>query len=633
MAELTFIYNQIPTVVQCSEKDIFKVAVDKFANKAQVNPSNLYFLNNGTVKIDLNQKIEVIFHNEIQNKSKIQILTYLTEEENQNNNFNVSKDIICPKCNLPCLFEIKNYKMTFFRCKNDHTEKEVSMSNFKNSQLIDESKITCELCKNQNKSKTFQNQFYRCLTCKKNFCPLCKSSHNEEHDLIEFEQYNYVCLNHNEKFNSFCKKCKINLCMECESEHKDKENLIYFRDILPNKNKIKENLNELKTKIEQYKEKINEIKKMFDTIAINLDNYYEINDNLLKDLDKKKKNYYLFCNINMLEKNNTCVIKDINNIIKNDEFTELMNNSMELMHKMNVNYKGKKIIPIDENIENKKKEKIIGESCFHDINEYDNQSNIKKLYENFIKDENANSSDSDGLNNKFLYTALLADQCNFYEDMFYFMKAFIKNKKDILTPEERNTFAIACKQYISKNRSANRTILQYEKKEKNNSSHLNYIVEYKKIAENILYEKYQGIINFINNNIVEKNNFGNYDVEGKVYFYKMIGDYYRYLCEVDTFKSKYINKAEKYFDEALKIASKLQIYNINKLGLILNLGVFYYENLKNEKKAVELAKSAIKQFEEEAKELDKNAEENKEIFLTYDILKENLDLWEGKDKK
>ena len=44
MAELTFIYNQIPTVVQCSEKDLFKVAVDKFANKVQLNPSNLYFL-------------------------------------------------------------------------------------------------------------------------------------------------------------------------------------------------------------------------------------------------------------------------------------------------------------------------------------------------------------------------------------------------------------------------------------------------------------------------------------------------------------------------------------------------------------------------------------------------------------
>ena len=175
MAELTFIYNQIPTIFQCSEKEFFKVAVDKYASKVHVNPSNLYFLYNGTIKIDLNQKIEVIFHNEIQNKTKIQILTYLIEEENQKNNFNISKDIICPKCNLPCLIEIKDYKMTFSRCKNDHTKKEVLMSNFKGTQKIDESKIICELCKNQNKSMTYQNQFYRCLTCKKNICPLCKS--------------------------------------------------------------------------------------------------------------------------------------------------------------------------------------------------------------------------------------------------------------------------------------------------------------------------------------------------------------------------------------------------------------------------------------------------------------------------
>ena len=77
--------------------------------------------------------------------------------------------------------------------------------------------------------------------------------------------------------------------MECESEHKDKQNLIYFRDIFPNKNKFEENLDVLKTKIEKYKEKINEIKKVLDNVIINLENYYEINDNLIKDFKKKKK--------------------------------------------------------------------------------------------------------------------------------------------------------------------------------------------------------------------------------------------------------------------------------------------------------------------------------------------------------
>ena len=43
MAELSFIYNQTPTIIQCSEKDLFKVAVDKFANKVHVNSSYFFY--------------------------------------------------------------------------------------------------------------------------------------------------------------------------------------------------------------------------------------------------------------------------------------------------------------------------------------------------------------------------------------------------------------------------------------------------------------------------------------------------------------------------------------------------------------------------------------------------------------
>ena len=249
MAELTFLFNQIPTVIQCSENDLFKVAVEKFANKVHVNSSNLYFLYNGSVNINLNQTTKEAFKKDLNSNKKIQILAISNEEELPRNNSKTSKEIICPKCNLPCLFEFKDYKATFSCCKNNHTLKDVLLSDYKNKQKIDESKIICEICKKQNKLNSYENQFYRCLTCKRNVCPLCKSAHNKDHEFIDFEQYNFVCFTHNEKFNSYCKECKINLCMECESEHTDKNNLIYFRDILPNKNKFKENVNELKIKI------------------------------------------------------------------------------------------------------------------------------------------------------------------------------------------------------------------------------------------------------------------------------------------------------------------------------------------------------------------------------------------------
>ena len=38
----------------------------------------------------------------------------------------------------------------------------------------------------------------------KNLCPLCKISHNKDHDTIDYDQINYICLNHNEKFSSYC---------------------------------------------------------------------------------------------------------------------------------------------------------------------------------------------------------------------------------------------------------------------------------------------------------------------------------------------------------------------------------------------------------------------------------------------
>ena len=220
---------------------------------------------------------------------------------------------------------------------------------------------------------------------------LIKYYHDSNHSIIDFNKYNDICFIHKEKFNSYCKNCKINLCMECESEHKDKQNLVYFRDILPNKNKFKENLNELKTKIEEYKEKINEVKKALDSIIINLENYYEINDNLIKDFDKKKKNYYLFKNINELDKNNSIIIKEINNTIKTDGFIDLINNSINIMNKMDIKFKGKNILQknqqkLNEVKEKSKKEEIIELKYPVNIKEYnlDSQFNFSKINDCFL---------------------------------------------------------------------------------------------------------------------------------------------------------------------------------------------------------------------------------------------------------
>ena len=52
-----------------------------------------------------------------------------------------------------------------------------------------------------------------------NLCPLCKSIHNENHNIINYDDKNYKCKKHNEEYIKFCQKCDENICTICETDH------------------------------------------------------------------------------------------------------------------------------------------------------------------------------------------------------------------------------------------------------------------------------------------------------------------------------------------------------------------------------------------------------------------------------
>ena len=437
MSELIFIYNQNPLKIQCKENELMKDVIERFCVKVGVKSSDLYFLSNGRI-INPRNKVEDEFKSDLMNKSIIKILAYSNKEENKVQNIKISTELICPKCdnNEPCQIQINDYKMTFCSCKNGHIIKDISFSDIKDNLKVDESKIICKFCNNNNKASTFNNKFYICISCKKYLCPFCQSSHDKQHDIIDFNQKNYICFQHNEKFSSFCKNCKINLCMECEAEHKDRQNLIYFRDILPNKVQFKTNLSELRVKIDKYKEKIIEIKNIFDKIIASLETYYEINENLLNDYEKKKKNYQLLNNLNITEKFNSIIINDIDNIIKTDEFFEIIKNSICIINKMGIKNNGKCIEIIRGKEINDSKKEEINKSIY--INQY--SIKIKELYKNLVGKEIKYE--------KLIYTVMLAEQCSLYDDMFYFIKEIMKKRRKILDRDERNLLNTSCKNSI-----------------------------------------------------------------------------------------------------------------------------------------------------------------------------------------
>ena len=161
----------------------------------------------------------------------IKILINELIENIQNNNVMNSKEIICPKCYESIFINIDEYKINLSDCKNGHKINNVLFEEFENNQKINISKIKCEDCKENDKGKTFHNEFYRCISCNSNLCPLCKIKHYKNHIIINYDNKNYICNKHNINYIKYCKDCKINICMKCTKEHKN-HSYIDFGDIL-----------------------------------------------------------------------------------------------------------------------------------------------------------------------------------------------------------------------------------------------------------------------------------------------------------------------------------------------------------------------------------------------------------------
>ena len=95
------------------------------------------------------------------------------------------------------------------------------------------------------------------------------------------------------------------------------------------------------------------------------------------------------------------------------------------------------------------------------------------------------------------------------------------------------------------------------------------------------------------------------DDESKVFYYKMNGDYFQRIAEgvEGTLKKKKTEEARNSYDNVLKYSKQLKIVTPIRLGLLLNLSLFYNAILKETKKAIEIAKNTLKESEKELKNI------------------------------
>ena len=271
MVQVEFEYEQVRTIIQVNLTDTFSKALQNYKNKRNINLENKFFVANAK-NIQKTDIIKNIMSSIDKRNKSIKVLVYDDEEDNINNNPNLikSKDIVCPECKEICKFEINNYKIKFYGCKNVHIKENIPLSEFNSTQYIDISKIICGKCKSKNKSETFNNEFYKCYECKMNLCPLCKSSHDKNHSIINYDSKNYICNKHNEILVKYCEDCAKDICFSCANEHRYHkciyydENMVDVKEMRKNMNKLKDTINEFKINLEENIRKLNEVMKYMD---------------------------------------------------------------------------------------------------------------------------------------------------------------------------------------------------------------------------------------------------------------------------------------------------------------------------------------------------------------------------------
>jgi len=224
-----------------------------------------------------------------------------------------------------------------------------------------------------------------------------------------------------------------------------------------------------------------------------------------------------------------------------------------------------------------------------------------------------------------VYLAKLAEQAERYEDMVDAMKEVVRaNPK--LSIEERNLLSVAYKNVIGARRASWRILNSIEQKEeiKKNEAHAAKIKDYKAKVEKELTNICNDVFSLLNDHLINHAE----NPESQVFFYKMKGDYHRYVAEfaASNLKQDATDNSLAAYKKASEIAeTALATTNPIRLGLALNFSVFYYEILNAPEKACALAKKA---FDDAISDLDTLPEESyKDSTLIMQLLRDNLTLW------
>jgi 14-3-3 protein epsilon len=160
--------------------------------------------------------------------------------------------------------------------------------------------------------------------------------------------------------------------------------------------------------------------------------------------------------------------------------------------------------------------------------------------------------------------------------MVSYMKQVAKAGEE-LSVDERNLLSVAYKNVIGARRASWRLVQAVEQKEelKNSQHQAEQARSYKAKIEKELEDICQDVLDVLTDDLLPRAETG----ESKVFYYKMKGDYHRYMAEIaagDKRKDA-ATAAHDAYRRATDVAqTELSPTHPIRLGLALNFSVFYY---------------------------------------------------------
>merc|ERR1740121_214836 len=195
-----------------------------------------------------------------------------------------------------------------------------------------------------------------------------------------------------------------------------------------------------------------------------------------------------------------------------------------------------------------------------------------------------------------------------------------------LSVDEGNLLSAAFKRNVGERRTAYREVAQLEAKLRQEKQAVGDLVkDYKLRVADDLVTKCTEVIDVLSKEPFTEAS----DIEAKVEYAKMKGDYYRYMCEAASGEQQVVCSKEGLdaYQAATAIAeSSLPPTHPLRLGLVLNFSVFYNEVHRSPEMACQVARKTYDQVSGIFSEMPEEECPGESVHIVQ-MLKDNLQMW------